>query len=139
MTYEEHLTESNSLSRKRAQEAAEVDRYLASARGKFIVIKTLSSGQPRAYADSIYEAEIFAFQEDKGGKQPLLLDRETAKALARRFVQNWTLDKTEGEIGHGLETQLRVLETIKGPLGEDYRNDDRGCLWHVKVVTPYCD
>jgi hypothetical protein len=83
-----------------------------------ISVKHLSAGQPRPYADSVYEAII---QITDAAGTPAKWNREVVLPVARCLVHDWS-DKPEF-----LEPRLAQCEnTAPG-------------TWHIKVVQPYAD
>ncbi len=90
-----------------------------------IEIKRLRAGQPRAYADTVYESEITGRNwwdsttgEREGNWQ---ISEEQARELAYHFVCRYVREPR-----HALDTQLKTLTKI--PRG-----------WRVVIVEPYCD
>lgn len=92
---------------------------------KRIDIQTIQAGQPRAYADSIYEATIdFNFTDnDKLQWDP---PREIVEQIARMFVHDWVEINDDGTIGWWQPTLDFLRKTSEGQ-------------WHIKVTLPYTD
>jgi hypothetical protein len=102
---------------------------------QIVLVKWISCGQPRPYADSIYEAELIFTGKNSStrpsatppfvcGCHPLEKD---VLALARVLVHEWN----DGSSKHGLSPYLdfcRKVEEVPG-VGR----------WRVRVVVPFCD
>jgi len=91
-----------------------------------IDVKILRSGQPRPYADRVYEAEITGriwWDSLTGEREGTWTPSEAqAKVVARAFVQPFSEDPAPG----ALDARLKTIIHIPGG-------------WRVVVVEPYCD
>lgn len=109
---------------------------------EIIEIETLKAGQPRPYADSIYEATINVRVEGMLLNETVFyrkLDKKTVKEIARLFVRAF-----EDEPGM-LQAKLEVCKPI-GPskeMKEIAKNPNwlpgENSRWLVQIVEPYTD
>lgn len=82
-------------------------------------VEYLQMGQPRAYADSIYEAKIKVISEGIFNSDP---EEEMIKRYANILVHNF--EGTKPQLGKCHLEEIKKLE--KG-------------YWYVKIVYPYDD
>lgn len=128
---------------KSKREIESVNKWIDDLRGVVIGIQHIHGGQPRPYADSIYESVIFLHQPNAlttGAPLTRSITEAEARALARIFVRGWSDDP------QFLQPYLEFIRPEPNPCGlEDYgatkRPGDpvRSCCWRVRVVEPYCD
>ena len=85
-----------------------------------VKVKTIQAGQPRAYADSIYESELTYSDDEYPDFDPdPVVVKDHAKALVRQFNENEKRGWWEG--------RLDILEKLgKGK-------------WRVRIIEPYTD
>jgi hypothetical protein len=118
-----------------------VNNYMDSIKGTVVSIKTICSGQPRPYADSVYEAVIFCHQPNSlttNAPNLRVIDSEQAKAIARIFVHHW--DDTPA---NWASSRLSFIRPEPNPCGieEHKSHTDRGLhsCWRVQVISPFTD
>jgi len=92
-----------------------------------VEVRTIRAGQPRAYADSVYESDIIFSNwwdsttgEREGNWCP---HRDTVKKLAALLVH----DFVDSENRHMLDPYLESISKV-GPQ-----------VWKVVIIDPYCD
>ena len=107
-----------------------------------IEIEILQAGQPRAYADSIYEAYISCRVEGallRGKIFYLRLTEETVKGLTQLFVHPFDDIPT-----HAFSPRLTLCKPI-GPsqemisISDEQWKPDFDTRWHVKVELLFTD
>ena len=118
-----------------------VNKYMDSLKGTVVSIQSISAGQPRPYADSIYEALIFCHQPNSlttNAPNLRVIDIEQAKAIARIFVHHW--DDTPA---NWASANLGFIRTEPNPCGmEEWKvHTDKGLhsCWRVQVILPFTD
>ena len=108
---------------------------------KIIKIETIRSGQPRAYADSFYEANISMKADGallNGASYYHTMSRDTVLTLTRLFVHDFS-DSNEWHV-----PKLKCCEAI-GPTPEMVQESHpkwhpkKESRWHVLIVQPYLD
>lgn len=118
-----------------------VNKYMDSIKGTVVSIQTISAGQPRPYADSVYEAVIFCHQPNSlttNAPNTRVINIEQAKAIARIFVHHWD-DTPE----NWASSRLSFIRPEPNPCGlEEWQgHSDIGLhsCWRVQVVSPFTD
>jgi hypothetical protein len=97
--------------------------------GRIIAVKMLQTGQPRAYADSVYEAEI-TFTGKNISTRPAGVVLVTGSNPPREFVEKVTRLLVHDWDG-GWGGSLTRMEKIQESRGHS--------TWAVKIVVPYTD
>lgn len=115
--------------------------FVDELKGTVIAVKTISAGQPRPYADAVYESQIFCFQPNvftTNGPCARLIDEVQARQLARIFVRDWGEHEKPYLGGY-----LSFVRPEKDPAGfsDSYKPQPgdtvRSSCWRVRVVLPY--
>lgn len=99
-----------------------------------VLVRHIRGGQPRPYADSVYESEII-FAGKNGSTKPESYTsvlgscphRDVVAAIAKVLVHEFQ----EGESDNPFGSQLQTLECVE--------KGDGFSRWRVIVVVPYCD
>lgn len=96
-----------------------------------ITVAWVQYGQPRAYADSFYEARVFF---EKNGRH-YFLTKEAATPWLQVSVRKW-FEKPEWYQG-----TLEILTGIKEDACSkpSYEAADAFCGWHIRVREAYTD
>lgn len=116
-----------------------VNNYMDELRGTVISFQHVRSGQPRPYADSVYETIICAHQPNiytTGAPGLRYISRTVARELARTFVRNFS--DTPAPYG----AVLRELTPCPNPWGIPERGhdeEDLSACWRVVIVEPFTD
>jgi hypothetical protein len=110
--------------------------------GTIIVIECISHGQPRPYADSVYESRILCFRPNvwtTNGPAGSYIDEILARHLARTFVRDWG-EHEKPYLGGYLEF---IRPEVKDPIGFErpFERDGKmvSCCWRVRVREPFTD
>lgn len=137
-----------------------INDYVDDLRGVIVTVKTIRSGQPRPYADTVYESLIFCYRPSvltTGGPVNCPINRKQAEQLVRIFVSDWD-DEPKF-----LDPRLELLRPEPDPCGLDKPytltkygshllarkpvdpventpvDDTSSNCWRVVVRWPYCD
>lgn len=92
-----------------------------------IEVRVKQAGQPRPYADSIYEADIVITSRR-------IKSQEAIEFIAREFLREW--DKRIEEDHHLGHTLLKRCELISN---EQLDAAIKRQTWRVIVISYYCD
>lgn len=137
-----HRTEvRHDIAEESKKNIAAVNDYIDNLRGVVISVQTIRAGQPRAYADSIYEALIFCHRPNvftTGAPAMAFITEEEAKSLAKIFVHRFE------DTPKFLEPRLVSIKPEKNPCGLDesstlFNWEGRAPCWRVVINQPYCD
>ena len=85
-----------------------------------IEVDKIQSGQPRPYADSIYESTITC---KKGDGTPWDLSDDLIKSYAKVLIRNFNESDKRG----WWEGRLDVFKKVSDG------------IWHIKIIEPYTD
>lgn len=107
-----------------------------------IEIDHICSGQPRPYADHVYEAYI-TMQGIGVLADPYVMfynvKEEHAKELAKKYVHKWADEP--GWAGPALKVfeSVGLTQAQQKLVPEGFRKHLNNARWHVKIVQPYLD
>jgi hypothetical protein len=91
---------------------------------RFIEVDLKQAGQPRPYADSIYEGYLtFSVPEGQMYASKWPKDPEQVKPFAQLLIEPW-YDEPQW-----YQSRLKTLERVPGETNR----------WHVIVIRPYLD
>ena len=118
------------------REIKAVNDYIDRVKGTVVSVELIHAGQPRPYADSVYEALIFCHQPNsKTTNAPHVrtIDIEEAKAIARIFVHGF--DDTPADWA---SPKLEFIRPEPNPCGlEEYASHERHSCWRVRITLAF--
>lgn len=127
------------------QSRKEIDatnKFVSELKGTCVAIHTIQHGQPRAYADHVYESLIVCFQPNSkttNAPLPRVIDIEEAKMLAKLFVHNF-IEKSSNP-NDWATPQLKFIRPEANPCGlvdGDYHaKQGKSSCWRVLITAAY--
>lgn len=110
-------------------------------------LKTIRSGQPRAYADSERVVQIHLENDDwrnPGTLKPMYVDESRAKEIARQLPLSGFIKTLSHERGHGLESYLDYFRPLDATTSDKIipHGDPKqtvASIWEFRVVSPFTD
>jgi len=100
-----------------------------------IEVEWIQAGQPRAYADSVYEAKISFMQKNairQGEVTKRYVTEDEAKKIAQMFVRPF--HEGSDRAWHHAKLAVCAMLDAKKAMGAE-----KASQWRVKIVEPYKD